>query len=242
MKPQATAVSPDPELTVVDSPPSPAEAPKREHRGHGKIAQLPKALRDQVNDMLDNGFPYARIIEKLQASDPPLPYAISEMNLSRWKDNGYQRYLAKQECLAGVRMNREDALEMVAQDDTITLPEATLQIIASQYYELLGEFSPDSLKAKLAEDPLKYTRFLNVFARLTREILNLKKHRQACAAAAASEVKKPDPNRQISESEFELFAKKAEGFFNVKLARPLLPQNPAPPTAPPEPPGKNGHK
>jgi len=49
-------------------------------------------------------------------------------------------------------------------------------------------FSPDGLKQKLAEDPQVYP-FLNVFARLVREILNLKKHRQASAKEAALELK-----------------------------------------------------
>jgi hypothetical protein len=136
-------------------------------RPRSKIARLAKVFRDLINSMLDDGAPYGLIVEKLQQStDPPLPYPISEMNISRWYNTGYQDHLAQQERLAYVRLNREAALEMVAGDDTATLPEATLQIIASHYYELLGDFSPALLKAKLAEDPLKYTRFINGFARL----------------------------------------------------------------------------
>src|SRR5258708_10335464 len=123
------------------------DASKQERRSHGKIAKLPKVLRDLINSMLDDGAPYGVIIEKLQQStDPPLPYPISEMNLSRWFETGYQDHLAQEERLAYVRLNREAAREMVAGDDTATLPEATLQIIASHYYELLGGFSPVSLK------------------------------------------------------------------------------------------------
>src|SRR5438093_6904639 len=144
--------TPGADLTAVDSQPLALDVPKKERRSHSKIAQLPKVLRDLINRMLDDGAPYARIIEKLeQSTDPPLPYPISEMNISRWYDTGYQHYLAQQERLAYVRLNREAALEMVAGDDTATLPEATLQIIASHYYELLGDFSPASPKEKLTE-------------------------------------------------------------------------------------------
>jgi len=182
---------------LLETPPSATDKPV-----HRKIAQLPKALRDQINSMLDDSLPYAQIIEKLQQStDPPLPYPISEMNLSRWKEKGYQRYLAQQEHLDYVRGNREAALDMVAGEDTTTLPEATLQIIASQYYDLLGDFSPNSLKQKLAEDPLKYTRLVSVFARLTREILHLKKDREACAKARAAIQNLRDPKRKLTESE-----------------------------------------
>jgi hypothetical protein len=50
------------------------------------------------------------------------------------------------------------------------------------------------------EDPLKYTRFLNVFARLTREILLLKKHRAESAKAASTQLKQLDHNRELNEA------------------------------------------
>jgi len=187
---------------------------KQERRSRSKIAKLPKILRDLINSMLDDGAPYGLIIEKLQQStDPPLPYPISEMNISRWFDTGYQDHLAQEERLAYVRLNREAAREMVTGDDTATLPEATLQIIASHYYELLGGFSPASLKEKLTEDPLKYTRLINGFARLAREILNLKKYREASAKAVAAELKRLDPERELTDREDEILTQKMDDFF-----------------------------
>ena len=112
------------------------------------------------------------------------------------------------------------------QRTTATLPEATLQIIASRYYELLGEFSVASLKQKLGEDPLKYTRFLNVFARLTREILNLKKYREACAQAAAAELKRLDPNREFSEREDEILTDRMDDFFKKPRRHRSQPESP----------------
>src|SRR6266581_4120237 len=190
------------------------DASKPQRRSRSNIAKLPKILRDLINSMLDDGAPYGLIIEKLQQStDPPLPYPITEMNISRWFDTGYQDHLAQQERLAYVRLNREAALEMVAGDDTATLPEATLQIIASHYYELLGDFSPALLKGKLTEDPLKYTRFINGFARLAREILNLKKYREISAKAVAAELKRLDPKRELSDREDELITQRMDDFF-----------------------------
>src|SRR5439155_20655248 len=87
-EPQASA-PPDPTSSSPNQP---------ERRSRSKIAQLPKVLRDRVNTMLDDGLPYKLIIEKLEHSTaPPLPYPISEMTLSRWKDGGHQRHLAEQE-------------------------------------------------------------------------------------------------------------------------------------------------
>src|ERR1051326_597253 len=218
-----------PELSVLDSPgpetahsPSPANDSSPSTLGqqpstnqlHRKIAKLPKLLRDRINGMMDDSLSYHEIARRLQQStDPPLPYPISEKDLSRWKSGGYLRYLAAQEHIESLSADRETALDMVATDDTTTLPEATLQIIAGQYFQFLGGFNPESLKAKLAEDPLKYTRFLNVFARLTREILLLKKHRQASAQAALAELKPPDPDRDVNDKEFDLLTDKWDAAF-----------------------------
>ena len=235
MNPQTEVNAPGPTLAAIDPPSLALDASKQERRSHGKIAQLSKIWRDRINSMLDDGVPYALIIEKLeQFTDPPLPYPISEMNISRWKDKGYQRHLDQKERLAYVQANREAALDIIASEDTATLPEATLQIIASQYYDLLGDFSAASLKEKLAQDPLKYTRLISVFARLTREILNLKKHREAAAKAAATELKKLDLNRELSDREHEILTQRMDDFFLKPRRRrpdsehPNTPQPPAP--------------
>lgn len=198
---------------------------------HRKIGKLPRPLRDLVNSLLEDGQPARKIIARLQDStDPPLPYAISEKNVSDWRQTGYRQYLAQQERLAVVRANREGAAELVAEDDLTTLPEATLQIVANQYYEFLADFSPESLKEKLSEDPLKYTRFLNVFARLVREIVYLRKFRDASAKDAAAQLKELDPDRDLADKEFELLANRMDRVFKVarrrKPGNPIAPANP----------------
>jgi len=71
---------------------------------HRKIAKLPKPLRDLINSMLDDAAPAREIIAKLQESaDPPLPYPISEQNISDWKNGGYQDYLRQQDWRADSR-------------------------------------------------------------------------------------------------------------------------------------------
>src|SRR5580765_8621041 len=83
-------ISPPETVLLPESQSETTEKPKSKRRPRGKIANLPKVLRDRVNAMLDDGFTYGQIIEKLkQSTDPPLPYPISEMNLSNWEDHGY---------------------------------------------------------------------------------------------------------------------------------------------------------
>jgi len=185
---------------------------------HRKIAKLPKPLLQLINSMLDDAQPAREIIAKLEAStDPPLPYPISENNLSDWRNSGYQRYLLQQERLALVQANREGARDIIANDDLTTLPEATLQIVANQYYELLADFSPEQLRQQLSEDPLKYTRVLNVFARLVREIVHLRKFRDASAKAAAAQIKleQKEPDRDLTDNEFDLVVNKWDKVFKV---------------------------
>jgi hypothetical protein len=200
---------------------------------HRKIAKLPKPLRDLINTMLEEGCCAREIIAKLQASaDPPLPYPISEVNISDWKNTGYRRRVAEQDRLTLVQVNREAAGELVSSPDITTLPEATLQILANQYYELLCDFSPETLKKKLSEDPLKYTRFINVFARLVREIVHLRKFRDASSKAAAIELKNLDPNRDLSDNEYALLVKKMDQVFKVprpELAAPQALKEPSKP-------------
>ena len=243
-----------PELTVLDSPATQTVQPTgpatdssplttnqkpSTNRLHRKIAKLPKPLRDLINSMLDDGASGPEIIARLQAStDPPLPYPISEMDISRWRATGYARYLAQQDRMASLQADREAALEIVSGDDTTTLPEATLQIIAGQYFQFLGDFSLGSLKQKLAEDPLRYTRFLNVFARLVREIVHLQKHRQDCARAAAAQLKELDPDRDLVSEELRLLVDKMDRTFRVarpELARRSLSASPPPQPVPPPP-------
>jgi hypothetical protein len=230
-----------PALTALDPPSSPDSEPappnQEDQSHHRKVAKLPQSLRDQINSMLDDSIPYHQIISTLEAStNPPLPYPINPMDLSRWKNGGYLRYLAQQERLALVQANREGAGGLIAANELTTLPEAILQIVANQYYELLADFSPDGLKQKLSEDPLKYTRLLNVLPRLAREIVHLRKFRDASAKAAAVELKELDPDRDLSDNEFELVVNKMDKVF--KVARPnrssqaQAPNQTAPPSSP----------
>jgi hypothetical protein len=88
---------------------------------------------------------------------------------------------------------------MVASNN-LSLPQATLQVIASQCFEILGDFSPAAVKQKLAEEPLKYISLLHVFARLTREIVHLEKYEEAKAAKAQAEAAADNPQaKPVSE-------------------------------------------
>jgi hypothetical protein len=185
-----------------------------DHRGNGKIAQLPKVLRDQVNRMLDDGVPYKAIIEKLeQSSDPPLPYKILEMNISRWKDNGYQKYLRHQEWRDQLRILRENGSDMSELTEGPKFQETLIQIALTEIFRVLqqGEVKPDSLN---------YIRLFNALARLNREALGLRKYNDHLAKEQA-QLKQLDIHRELVEDEHLAIVDRTDRIMEMPRPRPL---------------------
>jgi hypothetical protein len=89
----------------------------------GKIARLPLAVRDELNQRLENGEPGIDMVAWLNS----LPavrqvlqeefgcHLINEVNLSAWKQGGYQDWLGHQETRERVR-NLVERLAVLRQD------------------------------------------------------------------------------------------------------------------------------
>lgn len=73
----------------------------------GKVARLPAAIRDQLNQRMNDGVPASDILEWLNQLPEVQTVlqehfkgeAISEMNITRWRFGGYQDWLNHQESL-----------------------------------------------------------------------------------------------------------------------------------------------
>src|SRR5215471_14873949 len=81
-----------PEQTPDQTPP-PTHQPHAEHRRTGKVARLPRTVRERVNCMLEEGLPYDIIIQRLGKHR-------TLDNLSQWKKGGYRDWLVRQQALA----------------------------------------------------------------------------------------------------------------------------------------------
>src|SRR6266576_1871265 len=69
---------------------------KASHRRNGNVARLPKAVRDQLNEMLLDGVPYRQIIKRLGEHGR----SLSVNNISNWKtDGGFDEFLREQQRL-----------------------------------------------------------------------------------------------------------------------------------------------
>src|SRR5437016_11566713 len=82
------------------------------HR-RGKVARLPKAVRDRLNLMLLDGFSYGDIVEKLG----PEGNGITEAHIGEWKPGGYQDWLRDQRRVEALKYRQEFAFELVCEKD-----------------------------------------------------------------------------------------------------------------------------
>jgi hypothetical protein len=146
----------------------------------GKIARLPKETRDVVNMMIRDGATYQQINQMLEKHDC---FGVGEQNLTNWREGGYQDWLKEQERLEDMRAKREFALEVVRQNEGSKIHEATLQLAASQLYEVITEFDLGGLKGLLREQPENYARLVNSLAKLSQSGLEYEKYREGVRAA-----------------------------------------------------------
>ncbi len=107
---------------------------------NGKIARLPRHVRDELNQRLDNGMQGNRLVpwlnslvevKKILASDfAGCP--ISEQNLSQWKQGGFLDWRRQQEVSDRVTrlIERSDDLEDTADDRSI--PDRLAAVLAAE--------------------------------------------------------------------------------------------------------------
>jgi hypothetical protein len=131
---------------------------------NGKIARLPRDLREQLNRRLDEGEPGKRLVVWLNA----LPEAqavlaaefggrpVSEQNLSEWKGGGYRDWQRSQERRDVVRQLTAEAEELAGTTGEVTVSAALSTVLLAELAltarELLAETSdPETRWERLQE-------------------------------------------------------------------------------------------
>lgn len=136
---------------------------------NGKIAKLPKAIREELNRRLEDGetaatlvkwlsgLPEVRAVQKESGSRP-----IREQNISEWRKGGFRDWQAKQEALELAAQLGEDAAELNVEGrppltDTLALwltaryAVATRQVAAAdgaEGWRLLRELCADIVELR----------------------------------------------------------------------------------------------
>jgi hypothetical protein len=155
--------------------------PRREM---GKIAGLPKTVRDRLNQMLLDGVTYRKIAENL--GDHGHGKALNEQNICQWRKSGHQLWLKQQERLDDMRSKREFAMDIVRENEGGEIQEASMQIAASQIYQVLIEFDLSSLEESLKDDPENYARIVNALFKLSDGGLKYQRYRAEVALRKAN--------------------------------------------------------
>jgi len=216
--------SPDPA-----PPASPAQPSAPKYRPKGKIAWLPTPVRDKINQLLLDGLSFPAILKALG----PDGAGLSVNNLWRYHKGPYRAWLREQHWLANARAKQESAAELFRGIDSSSVNQAAVQTAILQIYEAVRDVNSGDLRRMLAADPRSYARIVNSLSRLSKENLNLQKYRDACAKAVAAELTRLDPNREFSDREHEILARRADEFF--KKPRRRSPNTSPPTTDGPEP-------
>jgi hypothetical protein len=113
----------------------------------GKIARLPRELREQLNRRLHDGEPGTQLVVWLNSLPEAQAIlarefgarAISEQNLSEWNQGGYRDWLARQDALTQVRELAADAGELARATDG-ALVEHLATILAARYAAALADW------------------------------------------------------------------------------------------------------
>jgi hypothetical protein len=111
----------------------------------GKIARLPRDIRNQLNRRIADGEPGIRLVEWLNGTPEARQVLaqdfggreISEQNLSEWKQGGYQDWLTRQETLACARELAADAGELTEAADG-SLADHLAMALSARYAALVA--------------------------------------------------------------------------------------------------------
>jgi hypothetical protein len=149
-----------------------------EHRRNGKVARLPKDIRDELNAMLRDGAAYSKIIAWLNGKGFS---GFVEQNITNWFQGGFKEWEAEQERLLDMQAKREFAFDIVRGNQGSQVHEAAMSLAASQLYEAFADFNIADLKALLQLDPSNYTKLVDSLARLSKGQLDIDKYKEQVA-------------------------------------------------------------
>jgi hypothetical protein len=137
----------------------------------GKIARLPRHIRDQLNRRLDDGEQGARLVawlnqldevhEVLQEDFGSRP--ITEQNVSDWKQGGFLEWQQHQQTCEWVRALTDEAEHVADEAGVMPLTDRVSSLAALALGHVVRELAPGA-----ASDAAKRTDFLRVLKELGR--------------------------------------------------------------------------
>src|ERR1051326_450204 len=139
---------------VDGSPDAATRSPHENHRNKGKIARFPKEIRDQLNEMIEDGLPYQDIIQQLGDWGKDL----NQRNISTWKNGPHQEWLQEQKRVASCRSSQELAIDLVRERDGIDSFQAPTKVAAAMICETLTDIGAGTMRKAFETNPLNLIR------------------------------------------------------------------------------------
>jgi hypothetical protein len=182
----------------------------------GKIPGLPKAQRDQINKLLQDGCTLEKAANIMNAEHG---LDLNKVNVHNWFKSGYQDYLRHQEFLYELRTVREGSGDVLNQNEILKLHQVANQLSVLQIFKTLRD---DDLK----DDHVNRIRSMNALSRLSREALVFKKYEDALAKELREQQQREQDlalkhnlaNVQSKEELDRQLLDKTDDFFGFKSA------------------------
>jgi hypothetical protein len=114
----------------------------------GKIARLPREIREELNQRLDNGELGSTIVDWLNSLTKTQQIVaahfqgnvVTEQNLSEWRQGGFQEWLAREEMAEQGNELRAEAMKLGA-EGTRTIADSLGATMAARYAALLSNWN-----------------------------------------------------------------------------------------------------
>ena len=116
---------------------------------NGKIARLPRDIRNQLNERLDCSEESPQLLEWLNAlpeaqqvvKDHFAGVPISPQNLSQWRQGGFQEWLARRDLSEDAREVRHLSDEMDDEDSQSVLADDAAVVLSARFGSLLANWN-----------------------------------------------------------------------------------------------------
>jgi hypothetical protein len=171
---------------------------------NGKIARLPREVRDELNRRLDNGESGVRLVEWLNGLEEARKVLetdfggrpISEQNMSEWKAGGHRDWQARQEALAQARELAADARELSAATDG-RLTDHLTTVLAARYASALAGWNGEVTE--------EFGRKLRTLRSLCQDIVELRRGDHSEARLGLERERLEREREKTDEEVFEHF-------------------------------------
>jgi hypothetical protein len=161
------------------------------HASKGKVARLPAKIRNELNALLYDGESYTKIIAWLDQQGYP---GFNEMNISRWREAGYQAWFNAQE-----RHDHREFLRELAEQsksDDSTFQDAGIHLAQLQFFEALNRLEGADLAIMVKENRKEFIQLLKTFTHFNRFCIQRQKFQNDLRQQEKAEQQRNKPPKE----------------------------------------------